>query len=324
VRLAPGHISTGEVTPHWTFAAAPNAGGVGAVRARLEDMVRYAQAHLGLTETPLALRLRSTQAPLAHGFGMSWQVGTVGGLDVSMHEGGTGGFSTFMALEPSAQRAVIVMVDTALGDLSDLGPLARSLMHNHLPVPKPRRPVAMPESLRKALVGEFTLGSLTIEVSDQDGRLMAQASRQPALELLLDDRGDLYPATMISARATPIMEDGAVNRITWRQGGGATEAVRKGYTQPLTAQNPAWKDWAGEYRLTPQFSLRIFERAGNLMVQGTGQMALTLEVIGGDRVQNTAVGAVIEFQRNGQGVVTSLTLRQGGQVLPGSKQQAAQ
>jgi serine-type D-Ala-D-Ala carboxypeptidase/endopeptidase len=40
VRLAPGHLWTGKTTPHWTFAAAPNAAGVGAVRARLDDMLR--------------------------------------------------------------------------------------------------------------------------------------------------------------------------------------------------------------------------------------------------------------------------------------------
>ena len=319
VRLAPGHLSTGEVTPNWTFAAAPNAAGVGAVRARLDDMVRYAQAHLGLMDTPLAPRLRSTQAPLAHGFGMNWFVGRFNGQDLVLHEGDTGGFAALMALEPSTQRAVIVMVDTSLGAINDLGALARSLMDSKLPVPKPRRPVAMPESLRKALVGEFSLAGLSVQLRDEGGRLIAQPAGQPALELLLDDRGDLYPASTISARATPIIEDGVVNRIAWRQGGGVLEAVRKGYGQPLTAQNPAWQDWAGEYRLTPQFSLRIFERSGRLMTQGTGQAAIAAEVIGADRVENAAVGAVIEFQRDSQGIVTGLTLRQRGQVLPGIK-----
>ncbi len=324
VRLLPGHLSTGEVTPNWTFAAAPNAAGVGAVRARLDDMVRYAQAHLGLIDTPLAARLRSTQAPLAHGLGMNWNVGRFNGQDLVLHDGATGGFTALMALEPSTQRAVIVLVDTALGDSNDLGPVARSLMDDKLPVPKARRAVAMPESLRKALVGEFTLAGpgvqLSVQVRDDGGRLMAQASGQSAFELLLDDRGDVYPASTISARGTPIFEDGAVNRIAWRQGGSVMEAVRKGHSQALTAQNPAWQDWAGEYRLTPQFSLRIFERAGRLMTQGTGQMAIPAEAIGKDRIENAAVGAVIDFQRDSQGVVTGLTLRQRGQVMPGIKQ----
>ena len=321
-RLLPGHLSTGEVTPNWTWAAAPNAAGVGAVRARLDDLVRYAQAHMGFIETPLAARLRTTQAPLAHGFGMNWVVGRFFGQDVMLHEGSTGGFSSLIALELSNQRAVIVLVDTSLGDIGDLGTLARSLADDKLAVPKPRRAVTMPESLRKALVGEFTLAGMDVQVRDEGGRLVAQATGQPALELLLDDRGDLYPASTIIARATPVFEDGVVNRVVWRQGGPALEAVRKGTSQPLTAQNPAWKDWVGEYRLSPQFSLRIFERAGRLMTQGTGQMAIPADVIGTDRVENPTVGGVIDFQRDSQGKVTSLTLRQRGQVLPGIKQPA--
>lgn len=320
VRLAPGHLWNGQITPHWTWAAAPNAAGVGGVRARLDDMVRYAQAQLGLIDTPLAARLRSTQAPLAHGFGMNWVVGRFNGQDLVLHDGATGGFSTLMALEPSTQRAVIVMVDTALGDLNDLGALSRSLMDGNLPVPKARRAVAMPESLRKLLVGEFTLDGRDVQVRDDEGRLVVQATGQPAIELLLDDRGDLYPSSTFTARATPLIEDGVVNRVAWRQGGTLTEAVRKGFTQPLTATNPAWRDWAGEYSVSPQFSLRIFERAGRLMTQGTGQMAIPAEVTGPDRVEHADMGAVIEFQRDGQGKVTGLSLRQRGQVRQGIKQ----
>ena len=321
VRLAPGHLWTGEITPHWTFAAAPNAAGVGAVRARLDDMVRYAQAHLGLLDTPLAARLRSTQAPLAHGFGMNWVVGRFNGQDLVLHEGASGGFTSLIALEPSTQRAVIVMVDTAMGDLNDLGPLSRSLMDEKLPVPKSRRAIAMPESLRKLLVGEFTLAGRDVQVRDDDGRLIVQAPGQPAIELLLDARGDVYPSSTFTARGTPLIEDGVVNRIAWRQGGSLEEAVRKGTSQPLTATNPEWRDWAGEYRLSPQFSLRIFERAGRLMTQGTGQMAIPADVFGTDRVENPTVGGVIDFQRDSQGKVTGLTLRQRGQVVPGIKQQ---
>jgi serine-type D-Ala-D-Ala carboxypeptidase/endopeptidase len=227
VRLLPGHRSTGEVTPNWTWAAAPNAAGVGRVRARLEDLVRYAQAHLGLIETPLASRLRATQVPLAHGFGMNWMVSRFLGQDTVRHDGQTGGFSSLIALELPTQRAVIVLVDTSLGDIDDLGLLAHSLADDRLAVPKPRRAVTMPESLRKALVGEYTLAGMDVQLRDEGGRLVAQANGQPAHELLLDDRGDLYPASTLIARATPVFENGVVNRVVWRQGGRELEAVRK-------------------------------------------------------------------------------------------------
>lgn len=78
----------------------------------------------------------------------------------------------------------------------------------------------------------------------------------------------------------------------------------------------------GEYRMSPQFSLRIYERAGWLMTKVTGQIAIPAEVSGTDRMENPTVGDVIDFQRDSQGKVTGLKLRQRGQVLPGIKQPA--
>jgi hypothetical protein len=48
--------------------------------------------------------------------------------------------------------------------------------------------------------------------------VVVQAPGQPAIELPLDDRGDLYPSPTFTARGTPLIEDGVVNRAAWRQG----------------------------------------------------------------------------------------------------------
>jgi len=116
VRLAHGHLSTGEVTPSWTWAAAPNAAGVGGVRAWLDDMVRYALAPTwGCSRRRLRPRLRRAQVPLAQGFDMNWFAGRFGGQDLVVHEGATSGFSSLMVMEPSAQRRLTLLVDTAMG-----------------------------------------------------------------------------------------------------------------------------------------------------------------------------------------------------------------
>jgi len=85
-----------------------------------------------------------------------------------------------------------------------------------------------------------------------------------------------------------------------------------------TITNPAWRDWAGEYQLAPQFSLRVFEREGRLMVQGSGQPAIAAEPVGKDRIEIQAVGAIVEFERDAAGQVVAAVLRQGGQVKRGA------
>jgi serine-type D-Ala-D-Ala carboxypeptidase/endopeptidase len=83
--------------------------------------------------------------------------------------------------------------------------------------------------------------------------------------------------------------------------------------------NPAWRDWAGEFQLTGNFSLRVFETDGKLMVQGTGQPPIAATPTGPDRIEIASVGAVVEFERDANGHVVAAVLRQGGQVLRGAK-----
>jgi hypothetical protein len=61
-------------------------------------------------------------------------------------------------------------------------------------------------------LGEFTLAGRGVQVRDDDGRLIVQATGQPAIELLQDARGDVYPSSTFTARGTPLIEDGVVNR----------------------------------------------------------------------------------------------------------------
>jgi hypothetical protein len=190
-----------------------------------------------------------------------------------------------------------------------------------IPVQPPRRAVAAPAALRQALVGDYSLGGLPTRIWEQDGKLMAQAKGQAAFELLHDSRGEFYPADF-SALLIPVRAAAGqpIERFGWRQGGGLVEAERLGLAAAAPSiSNPAWRDWAGEFQIVPEFSLRVFEKEGRLMVQGTGQPAIAAEVTGADRIEIKAVGAVVEFERNAAGQVTAATLKQGGQVLRGAK-----
>lgn len=321
-RPAAGHLPGGAATPGWTVT--PNLAGVGMVKATLDDMVRYARAELGsLPEVPAATTaaLRLTQQPLAHGYAMNWIVRTLQGRELRLHEGGTGGFSSLVVLEPATQRAVVLLADTALTDLGGLGDLGLALLGLEVPL-QPRREVAMPPALRRALVGEYALAGMTLKIREAaDGRLLALAGGQSEFELRQDSRGDLYPTSFsaLLRPEPPEAEGQPVRRFSWHQGGGTMQGRRVGMVEAApTITNPAWRDWAGEYQLAPQFSLRVFEREGRLMVQGSGQPAIAAEPVGKDRIEIKAVGAIVEFERDAAGQVVAAVLRQGGQVMRGA------
>jgi hypothetical protein len=316
---AQGHLPGGRPAAAWT--AAPELAGFGMVHASLADMERYVRAGLGDGPPAVVVRLRRTQQPLAHGFAMNWMRTSVAGHDVVAHEGGTGGFSSLVAMEPAAHRGVVLLADTNLTDLGGLGDLGLALLGLDVPVQPPRRAEPASAALKRALAGDYRFGAVTMHVrQDADGRLAVQVDGQPAFELHHDSHGDFY-LDEVSALLVPQPQaapGAAIAGFTWRQGGGEVEARRIAARAPTLA-DPAWSGWAGDYAITDRFALHVFVQDGRPMVQGTGQPAIEATPAGRDRLEIPAVGAVVEFERGADGRVAAAVLRQGGQVLRGAR-----
>ena len=310
----PGHLPNGAATPPWTIAV--DLAGVGMVRSSLDDMVRYAQAELEPPTPELAHRMFMTQNPVAPGIAMNWVLAPVGGHELVMHEGATGGFSSAVVLEPVNRRAVVILADTALGDVGGVGGLALAALLPGRPVDTPRVATPVPASLRAAIVGTYDLGKLSMTIRSDGDRLFAQAAGQAEFELFHDSHGDLYP-TVASALLTPEMENGRLDHFVWHQGGGAIEARR--HDAVAAPVDPRWKDWVGDYDITAQFGVRVFQEDGKLMIRATGQPAIEAAVAGTDRIEVSQVGAVFEFQRDAHGAVTGMKLMQHGQTLAGTR-----
>jgi len=112
----PGHGYGGEV-PHWDQLLP----GLGGIEATIGDMARYAQACLQPPQDPLGAAIAAAQAPqLPAGNGMR-QALAWGVLDggISMHSGGTGGFTSTIVIDPGRARAIVMLAST--GDTWPLG-----------------------------------------------------------------------------------------------------------------------------------------------------------------------------------------------------------
>lgn len=231
--VATGHLASGAATSDWHVAN--NLAGMGMVRATLDDMVIYAQAHLGQADPALVATLRRTQQPLQGQTGMNWMRFNVKGRDLLAHEGGTGGFSSLVVLEPQAQRAVVILADASLVDLDGLGALGHALLDIDGPPLRPRLPSTPSARLLAAMPGDYDLGGLNLRIWRDGRRLMAQAEGQAAFELKHDSEGDFYPDGF-SALLTPQWAHGKVDRAIWRQDGGVVEVTRKGTPTQSTAE----------------------------------------------------------------------------------------
>jgi D-alanyl-D-alanine-carboxypeptidase/D-alanyl-D-alanine-endopeptidase len=122
--MAAGHNEQGDVTANWDI---PTLAGAGAIRSTTLDMLKFADANLhperGALERAMALAQR-VRAPTDHpitSIGLNWLIRHANADTIIWHNGGAGGFRTFIGLEPSHKIAVVVMTNSAGEGADDIG-----------------------------------------------------------------------------------------------------------------------------------------------------------------------------------------------------------
>lgn len=320
VRAAVGHTPNRRPASAWSFAI--DLAGVGGVRATLDDMVKYVQGGLGWIDAPIAAALAKTHEPVSQQppMGMNWMLAPVRDRTVLVHEGGTGGFSSFVSLDPQRQRGVVILSDTTWNSIGSLGSLGLHLVDASLPLGKPRREVAADPALLAALAGEYQLqGAMKMTLRERDGRLYVQAEGQGEYAMGHDDAGDFFPLELDAVLRPQRRADGSYG-FTWAQMGAVLPATRIDLAKQAPVLSAAdLAGYAGHYPLAPGFVLSVREEGGRLLAQATGQGAFPLDAVAEDAFEAAAYGIEIRFLRGGDGQVESLELHQGGQVLRGKR-----
>lgn len=320
VRAAVGHTPNARAASAWHFQT--NLAGVGGVRATLDDMVRYVQGQLGAASTPISAALQRSQQKVSDTppMAMNWMLMPVAGRTVHVHEGGTGGFSSFVSFDKDKQRGVVILSDTTWNSIGSLGSLGLHLVDASFPLGTPRREATPDGALLDALVGEYRLPSgMKMTLRRKGDTLEVQAAGQGAYAMGYDSAGDFYPREFDAVLRPQRTADGQT--FTWMQMGGVMPAKRiDAAPKPvLKVDAAALREYDGEYPLVPGFSLTVKAQGETLTIQGTGQPALPVQAVERDVFVMDAVGAEIRFERDAAGKVIALTLKQAGQQLRGAR-----
>ena len=113
-RLTRGHSPKGEEVSGWDFGVfAPT----GAFRSGAGDMLTFIEANLTSVETPVGRSLNSVRqlhlTGVAGNLPLGWQreVSLQGGLEIYWHNGGTGGYASFIAFNRAQQIGVVVLTN---------------------------------------------------------------------------------------------------------------------------------------------------------------------------------------------------------------------
>lgn len=120
INFASGHHLQQAVS-HWDFT--PAFAGAGALRSNIKDMTNFLAANMGEIASPLSGALHKCHekqhtVTSDTAFGLGWVLSKSNDADLIWHNGGTGGFRSYLGFNPKTQKGVVVLSNST-GDWID-------------------------------------------------------------------------------------------------------------------------------------------------------------------------------------------------------------
>lgn len=100
---------------NWNFRSLQ---GAGAMRSTANDMLTFLAANIGLQDSPLRPAMDCTHKPHYQAkeenlkIGLSWRIITDNSRQIHWHNGGTGGYFSFIGMEKAAQTGIVVLTNS--------------------------------------------------------------------------------------------------------------------------------------------------------------------------------------------------------------------
>jgi serine-type D-Ala-D-Ala carboxypeptidase/endopeptidase len=134
---------------------------------------------------------------------LGWHVLTRNGHDLIWHNGGTGGYRSFIGYDPIAQVGVVVLSNTSTAaGVDDIG---SHLLDARLPLiqaPKTHTEITVDAKLFDGYVGRYALApNFILTITREGDRLLAQATGQPKFELFAEGARE-YFLKVVDAQVT--------------------------------------------------------------------------------------------------------------------------
>ncbi len=231
--LALGHDAQGAVTPNWDI---PTLAGAGAIRSTTNDMLRFLAANVRPDSSALGRAMafaHEERAPAGAPnlrIGLNWIILHAGADTIVWHNGGTGGYRTFIGFEPSRHIGVVVMTNSGGEGADDIG---LHLLDPAIPLaPKsepPRQHVAieLPAGSMAPFVGVYELTpTFKLEVTQLGDSLYVQATGQSRFQIWPESPTDFF-LKVVDAQITFLRDSAGVVTALILHQGGANQTAKK-------------------------------------------------------------------------------------------------
>jgi len=333
-RLALGHNDKLVTVPNWDL---PALAGAGALRSSVNDMLTFLAANLGYVKSPLAPAMaamlsvrRPTGAPGGGEIGLGWLITKPSEDEIVWHNGGTGGYRSFIGYDAKTRVGVVVLSNTFTG--SGVDDIGMHLLDSHaplLPPPKEHKEITVDPKIFDGYVGQYQLApNFILTVTREGDQLFTQATGQSKVQVFPESERDFFLKVVDAQIAFETDANGRATSLTLHQNGANVPAKRiEGEVAPAApkehkeiAVDPKLFDgYVGQYQLAPNFILTITREGDQLFAQATGQPKFQIYPESQRDFFLKVVDAQITFETDASGRATSLTLHQNGANMPAKR-----
>jgi len=237
-RLAVGHDAQMHAVANWDL---PTLAGAGALRSTANDMLKFVAASLGYVKTPLApamaamLNVRKPSGNPGLEIALAWHILSAKGDDgmIVWHNGGTGGYRSFIAYAPKTRAGVVVLsnAETNAG-VDDIGvhllrPTTPLLDASAFRPPKEHKEITVDPKLFDKYAGRYELApNFILTVTREGDHLFAQATGQPKFELFAESEKEYFLKVVDAQISFEVNASGVANQLILHQMGRDMPAKR--------------------------------------------------------------------------------------------------
>ena len=224
VRLATGHSASLKPVSNWDL---PTLAGAGALRSTANDMLKFLAANLGTSKSPLLVAMQKThQTQHDTGIpdleiGLGWHILKKFNTEIVWHNGGTGGYHSFIGFDQKKRKGVVVLSNSA-NDIDDIG---RHILESQYPLakietPKERKEIKLDPKVFDAYVGEYQLApGFVFTISREGDRYFSAVSGQGRFEIFAETE-TVFFLKVVDAQITFAEDDkGQVTHLVLHQNG---------------------------------------------------------------------------------------------------------
>jgi hypothetical protein len=266
-------------------------------------------------------RAKWTSAGQTMEIGLGWHKRSTKEGETIWHNGGTGGYFSFIGFNPNSKSGVVILTNWANpGGVDDIG---FHLLDPEYPLKKSPKEIALNPKILDLYVGKYQFApNVFIAISRKNNQMFAQLTGQGPLEIFPETNADFFARAVDARISFKLDSGGRANALVLHQMGREQLAARVDEKAAIEEQwfghrekavDPAiFKNYIGQYQLAPGAIITMMVKDNHLFTQLTGQPAFEVFPESERVFFLKVVDAQLMFESDGKGPASAVTLRQNG------------